>query len=159
MALQSHIRVVSPLAGDAAGAVHRLAFASTDRHHVDEHFGRCTTFAVHAVSVRHREFLEAFRFTQPVSQGHDPHKIAARVTALAGCTAVYAAAIGASAIMQLKESGVQPVRVPEGVAICDLLDAFQHHLRTGRLDLLRVQREPERDAGRFAAMEAEGWQE
>jgi len=159
MALQSHFRVVSPLAKDTADAIHRLAFASTDRQHVDAHFGRCTTFAVHAVDVRRREFLEAFRFTGPEIQGHDPEKIAARVTALAGCTAVYAVAIGASAIMQLKEAGVQPVRVPEGVAIGNLLDAFQHHLRTGRIDRLCVQTAPARDAGRFAAMEAEGWQE
>ncbi|MCW2306904.1 NifB/NifX family molybdenum-iron cluster-binding protein [Rhodobium gokarnense] len=136
----------------------KVAFATTDQIHVDQHFGSAVRFAVYHVTMDEARFAEAIAF-EAASQDGNEDKLAARIAALAGCAAVYCQAVGASAIGQLKTVGVQPLKVAPGTPIKAQLSQLQQELREGpALWIVRALSE-ERDPNRFDDMEAEGWSE
>jgi len=123
----------------------RIAFASSDRAHVDLHFGggeRLVVFDVEPGSadlVGVGEFIKAELKGEnrdkglsraplspdapvAVTIGPDEDKVAAKLEFLQGCAAVYAAQIGASSIKRLMAIGVQPIIVDNGHEIIDLLN-------------------------------------
>jgi nitrogen fixation protein NifX len=123
----------------------RIAFASSDRTHVDLHFGGGERLVVFDVSpgradlVGTGEFIKAELKGQnkdrglsraelnpdapvAVTIGPDEDKVAAKLDFLQGCAAVYAAQIGASSIKRLLGIGVQPIIVDVGHDIHDLLN-------------------------------------
>jgi len=138
----------------------KLAFATTDMKHVDQHFGSARVFAIYAVDIEHAKLFEAVQFDR-VEQDSDEDKLVARIAMLEGCSAVYCQAVGSSAIRQLLAHGVQPVKVITGVVIVDLIESVQDMLRAGTSAWLAraVARRQEPDTSRFDAMEAEGWEE
>lgn len=138
----------------------RVAFASSDRRCVNQHFGAAQAFVIYAVEENRSELLEVAQFHEAPMDGHEG-KLAAKIALLSGCAAVFCQAVGASAIQQLMAVGVQPVKVFEGTRIEDLIGSLQQQLREGPprwlLKAMRSQRPS--DESRFAAMEAEGWEE
>jgi nitrogen fixation protein NifX len=138
----------------------KVAFATTDMKHVDQHFGAAKSFAVYAVNADHASFVEVNEFGRFDMDGNED-KLVNKIQALDGCIAVYSQAVGASAIGQLKAKGIQPVKVDPGAEIADLIRSLQEELREGpSLWLARAiagTRRP--DASRFDAMEADGWEE
>lgn len=137
----------------------RIAFASADRRTVDQHFGAAEAFIVYELSGHDARLVEAVEFHDS-DTGMDGHegKLAAKIAILAGCAAVYCNAVGASAIKQLLAAGVQPMKVPEGTAVDELLcNLSQAMLDEPPAWLSRCLKT--RDAGRFDAMDAEGWSE
>jgi len=88
-------------------------------------------------------------------------KLAAKIDALADCVAVYCQAVGASAIGQLKNHGIQPIKVAPDTLISGLLRELQQELREGPSAWLAraIERRAPRSESRFDAMEAEGWSE
>ena len=84
----------------------KVAFATTDQVHVDQHFGSAVRFAVYHVTMDEARIAEAIAFEAASHDGNED-KLAARIAALGGCAAVYCQAVGASAIAQLKKVGVQ----------------------------------------------------
>jgi len=138
----------------------RLAFASTDRMTVDQHFGASTAFAIYAVDGHSAQLVEVIEFIDSVQDNHHD-KLHTKIAALADCTAVYCLAAGSSAIQRLLAAGVQPIRVESGSPIEQLLAEFQQELHNGPSGwLARVlkAREPA-DSQRFDAMATEGWHE
>ena len=161
MTLQRKLKIVSDdsVADDAAPAI-RVAFASADRRHVDQHFGAAEGFVIYHVDAARYELLEAAQFGRLDMDGNED-KLAAKIEALDGCVAVYCQAVGASAIGQLKTKGIQPIKVTPDTLISGLLRDLQKDLRTGPSPWLAhaiEARQPNR-ASRFDAMEAEGWME
>jgi nitrogen fixation protein NifX len=138
----------------------RVAFASTDLKQVNQHFGAAESFALYAVDRDRAQLIEVVQFGQQVMDGNED-KLAVKIAALEGCVAVYAQAIGASAAGQLKTQGIQPVKVSAGAAVPDLLESLQEQLRLGPGSWLAqaIERQKPADPGRFAEMEAEGWEE
>ncbi len=138
----------------------RVAFASTDMRHVDQHFGAAEAFAIYTVDPGHHAMAEVIQFDRLDMDGNED-KLAAKIEALEGCIAVYCQAIGASAINQLQATGIQPVKVSPGALVCELIQALQGELRTGPSAWLAraIDGQRTRDAGRFDAMAAEGWSE
>jgi nitrogen fixation protein NifX len=138
----------------------RVAFASSDRIRVDQHFGAASAFAIHVIDADASMLVEVAQFMDTAMDGHEG-KLAAKIDLLAGCAAVYCQAVGASAVQQLMAKGIQPVKVEDGTTIDTLIAVLQEELRTGPVGWLAkaLARERSRDAGRFAAMDAEGWQE
>jgi nitrogen fixation protein NifX len=143
----------------------RIAFATSDSRHVDQHFGAARGFAIFEVGPDRATLIESTQFRAvphdgPV--GHDEDRLKDRIALLESCAAVYCQAVGASAVQQLTARGIQPVKVEEGSPIAQLLAALQRDM-TGcpPLWLARaLSRRNERDdSGRFDAMEAEGWDE
>jgi nitrogen fixation protein NifX len=138
----------------------KVAFATTDMKHVDQHFGAARSFAVYAVDAEQARFVEANEFGQLDMDGNED-KLATKIEALDGCIAVYSQAVGASAIGQLKAHGIQPVKVSPGAVISDLIGSLQDELRQGPSRWLAKAIADTRpaDASRFDAMEADGWEE
>ncbi len=138
----------------------RVAFASSDRVFVDQHFGAASAFAIHTVDADSSALVEVAEFIETAMDGHEG-KLAAKIELLAGCAAVYCQAVGASAVQQLLAKGIQPIKVPDGTTIDALIGVLRQELRagpTGWLAKALVRGRP-RDEDRFAAMDEEGWQE
>ncbi len=137
----------------------RLAFASSDRRHVDGHFGTANAFALVAVAATHATLAEVVRLDTAAASGGD--RLSERLTALRGCSAVYFQAAGAAAIRRLRESRIQPCKVAAGSSIRELVAAAQHSIVAADCPwLVRAMAHsgPSRSQ-RFDRMEQEGWTE
>ncbi|MDJ0738514.1 MAG: nitrogen fixation protein NifX [Gammaproteobacteria bacterium] len=138
----------------------KVAFATTDLKHVDQHFGAAKSFAIYAIDREQARFVEANEFGQLDMDGNED-KLGVKIDALNECVAVYSQAVGASAMNQLKANGIQPVKVSPGAEITDLIESLQDELRTGPSRWLAkaMANALPSDPSRFDAMEAEGWEE
>ncbi|HHW76059.1 MAG TPA: nitrogen fixation protein NifX [Xanthomonadaceae bacterium] len=164
MALRRHLRILAGRTNEPPLLpTVKAAFATSDRHRVDQHFGAANALLIYAVTAEQATMAEFAQFGALDRDGHED-KLAAKLALLRGCAVVYCQAVGGSAIQQLLALGVQPIRVDAGTAIAPLLADLQAALRGGDAPawLNRViarQRENDSADARFAAMEAEGWQE
>lgn len=138
----------------------KVAFATSDMKHVDQHFGAAQAFAIYAVDQDQACFVEASEFGHLDMDGNED-KLAAKIAVLEDCAAVYTQAVGASAISQLKAKGIQPVKVAPGAEISDLLASLQDELKQGPSSWLAkaIASTVHVDPSRFDVMEAEGWEE
>jgi nitrogen fixation protein NifX len=138
----------------------RVAFASTDMRHVDQHFGAAEAFAIYTVDPERHAMAELIQFGE-VSMDGNEDKLSAKIAALCGCAAVYCQAVGASAVNQLRAAGIQPIKVSAGTPVAELVAGLQEELRAGPSTWLAraIEGRGSRDGGRFDAMEAEGWSE
>jgi nitrogen fixation protein NifX len=140
-------------------AVIRVAFASTDRSRVNQHFGAAEGFAVYEVTATQATLVGVAEFAEEAMDGNED-KLTAKVDFLAGCAAVYVMAIGASAIKKLMAKGIQPIRVGEVDAIDELLAEISRAMKEGGvawIDRAVAAEGKVRSDDRFAAMAAEGW--
>lgn len=137
----------------------KVAFATTDVKTVNQHFGSAECFALFAVGPREAKLLEVCQFGALAKDG-DEGKLTAKFDALRDCLAVYSAAVGPSAIAQLKTLGVHPMKVEAGVDIGCLIEGLQRDMAEGGVGWLRqAMQQRAKPEDRFALMEAEGWVE
>ncbi len=138
----------------------KVAFASTDMEHIDQHFGAAESFAIFAVTLDDVQLIEATQFGKLEMDGNED-KLDAKIKALNGCVAVYSQAVGASAVAKLKAASIQPIKVSAGADIRELLTALQDELRQGPSAWLAqaIKRMQGPNTKRFDSMEAEGWDE
>ncbi len=134
----------------------KIAFASSDRRAVNQHFGAAEAFAIYEVGEGEARLIEVAEFIETAMDGHEG-KLAAKVELLGDCAAVYCNAVGASAIQQLLAKSIQPMRVDEGTLIDDLLAGLQKSLLNDPPVWLAKHIKKQASAGRFA--EDEVWQE
>lgn len=161
MTLQRHLRIVAdPIEDYLVNPSFKVAFATTDRKRVNQHFGSAQTFAIYSVSREQTTLIEIAEFGDLSQDGHED-KLAAKFDLLQGCAAVYCQAVGGSAIRQLIARGIQPIRVDENTPIEQLLKDFKGELESGSASWITKasRRQDSPNAERFDAMEAEGWQE
>ncbi|HVI49578.1 MAG TPA: NifB/NifX family molybdenum-iron cluster-binding protein [Candidatus Sulfotelmatobacter sp.] len=138
----------------------RVAFATTDRLRVDLHFGASERLVIYDVSPGEAELVGVGNFAKAEMKGEnkdkglsrdgavvmnapvtitDPDlaqpedKVIAKLEFLQGCSAVYAASIGASSIKRLMAIGIQPIIVGNGHEIIDLLNEVSLALTHGGL--------------------------
>ena len=141
-------------------AVIRVAFASTDRHRVNQHFGAAEGFAIYEVSPERATLVGVGEFAEESMDGNE-NKLGAKVDFLDGCAAVYVMAIGASAIKKLLAKGVQPIRVDAVDAVDDLLLEISKAMTEGGvawIDRALAAQAKLKAADRFASMAEEGWE-
>ena len=138
----------------------KVAFATSDMLHVNQHFGSARAFAVYAVDPERAEMLEAAQFGELEHDGNEA-KLSVKLELLAGCAAVYCQAVGASAIKQIVAQGIQPIKVSEGCSIKSLLADLQAEMRSGPSSWLAkaISQQLGPDPKRFDAMADEGWNE
>ncbi|MES9970723.1 MAG: NifB/NifX family molybdenum-iron cluster-binding protein [Candidatus Thiodiazotropha sp.] len=138
----------------------KVAFATSDMKHVDQHFGAAQSFAIYAVDMEQICLVEALEFGKLDMDGNED-KLVVKIDALDGCIAVYSQAVGASAINQLKAKSIQPVKVSPGAPINGLLSSLQDELKQGPGSWLAraIQNASPADPSRFDEMEADGWEE
>lgn len=108
----------------------RVAFATTDSMNVDEHFGRCGTFAVYDLTAEGYELIEIRRFadnrdtaieeTKGAGQLHDD-RVQDKVDRLSDCKIVYMTEIGGPSAARLVRKGMMPVKVKAAVSIEETL--------------------------------------
>ncbi len=144
-------------AGD--GTLLKVAFASSDRELVDQHFGSSRSFVFYGVNPDSARLMSVVEFGELEQDGNED-KLAQKLELLSGCIAVYCRACGASAVRQLLAIGVQPVKVAEPTPIAELIDTLQAELREGPSAwLAKAIRRTQGDMRRFDAMASEGWDE
>ena len=123
-------------------------------------FGSAASFAVYAVEPEASQLLEVAQFGHLAQDGNED-KLVSKIAMLAGCSAVYSQACGASAVRQLIAKGIQPVRVEPDTRITDLIEALQQEMLAGPSAWLAkaIRQQQGVDATRFDSMEDEGWSE
>ena len=134
----------------------KVAFASTDMRHVDQHFGSARAFVMYEVDPFSATMTDTVEFGALAQDGNED-KLDAKIQALADCAAVYVQAIGGSAVSKLARIGVQPMKVQHGAPIAHLVENLQDELREGPSAWIARALSAERDQDRFDDMEAEGW--
>lgn len=138
----------------------KVAFASTDRATVNQHFGAAEGFVIYTLDGERARLVEVTEFAAESMDGNE-NKLPAKVQALAGCAAVYCLAAGASAVRQLLAAGVQPMRLDNEEPIEPILDRLRKAIRDGGIAWVdkAMRRSRRADDGRFDRMADEGWQE
>ncbi|EXJ14812.1 NifB/NifX family molybdenum-iron cluster-binding protein [Imhoffiella purpurea] len=159
--MERRLRILSCCSeANPMGTMVKVAFATSDMKHVDQHFGAAEAFAIYSLDEQDANLVEVVQFGQLDMDGNED-KLSAKIEALDGCIAVYCQAIGASAVNQLRPKGIQPVKVTPCTPVSQAIAALQTEMRDGpSVWLARAieKRNPDR-ASRFEAMEAEGWSE
>ena len=137
----------------------KVAFATTDRLRVNQHFGAAEAFAIYEVTPDKVTLVGIGEFAEEAMDGNED-KLIAKVDFLEGCAAVYVMAIGASAIKKLMAKGIQPIRVNEIDGVDDLLGEISKAMSEGGVAWVdrAVAAQAKKAADRFASMEEEGWQ-
>ncbi|WP_339075258.1 NifB/NifX family molybdenum-iron cluster-binding protein [Teredinibacter turnerae] len=108
----------------------KIAFATDDGEFVNQHFGSSRSFVIYNITPdgSHIESIAEFG---GIEDNQVDDKLIAKLEFLQDCIAVYCRACGASAIRQLLESQVQPLKVVEDTPIKALIKAFQRELQEG----------------------------
>ncbi len=138
----------------------KIAFATQDRQHVDQHFGSAAGVLIYGVSKQTWSLLEAVEY---VSGGDTHDRLPQRILDLHGCVAIYCNACGAAAIRQLLEQQIHPVKVLAGHGIHELLTDIQQQLKgqpmgwLGRAMKLREQQEQVPVNKRLSQLMDEEW--
>jgi nitrogen fixation protein NifX len=141
-------------------AVIKVAFASTDRTRVNQHFGAAEGFVIYEVTPDKATLVGVGEFAEEAMDGNED-KLTAKVDFLAGCAAVYVMAIGASAIKKLMAKGIQPIRTNEIDAVDDLLSEISRAMNDGGvawIDRAIAAQTKAKAEDRFANMAEEGWE-
>lgn len=138
----------------------KIAFASSDMKHVNQHFGSAKSFAIYSINPQQIQFIEAAQFGVLAQDGNED-KLSVKFDLLKDCVAVYCQAVGASAVKQLVARGIQPVKVHEGSPIESLLKDLQQELVSGPSSWLAraIKTQSGGNPERFTEMADEDWQE
>lgn len=139
-------------------AMLKVAFATSDRATVDQHFGASVGFAIHAVDGERSRLVEVAEFPEESMDGNEG-KLGEKIAALAGCAAVYCLAVGGSAVRQLLAAGIQPIRLEAEAGIDDLLGELRKSVREGGVTWIDRALKRDGDTSRFDRMAEEEWQE
>ena len=136
----------------------KVAFATSDRVTVNQHFGASVGFAIHAIDGERTKLVELAEFPEEAMDGNE-NKLADKISALSGCAAVYCLAVGGSAVRQLLAGGIQPMRLDDETSIEALLADLRHAVREGGVAWIDRVLQRDTDTSRFDRMAEEGWQE
>jgi len=105
----------------------KVAFASTDKIHIDEHFGRAEAFYLWEIGPETAEFKGV---VQVKAEGDDEaDRIEARCAELEDCAIVYVAQIGGPAAARLVQKKIHPVKSKECEPIAQVVEKLQEVLK------------------------------
>ncbi|MBD2681449.1 MULTISPECIES: nitrogen fixation protein NifX [Nostoc] len=88
----------------------KIAFTTSDRVHINAHFGWARLIDVYEISDEGYHFVETLNFEGELKEDGNEDKITPKLEALGDCTIVYVTAIGGSAAARLIKKGVTPVK-------------------------------------------------
>lgn len=165
MTIKRHIKLISSESDDDAptGIESRslvVALASSDRTHVDEHFGSASQLVVYRVDQHSSQLIGVSEFSD-VRQDGNENKLTEKFNALEGVHAVFALAVGASAVRQLIALGTQPIKLGDKSEIREVLYYLREEIRNGQTPWINKALEPptESPEERLEALLNESWDE
>lgn len=88
----------------------KIAFATKDSVHINEHFGWAKYIDVYEINQDGYRFLERLEFYGDLENEDHDDKLLPKLKALADCTIVYVAAIGAGAAARIINTGITPIK-------------------------------------------------
>jgi nitrogen fixation protein NifX len=110
------------------GIAMKVAFASTDKIHINEHFGMAPSFVIWEIG---EDDARLMGIAQVAATGDDEDdKIAARLAVLADCAIVYVTQIGGPAAARLVANRIHPLKSKEAETIAEVIEKLQQVLRT-----------------------------
>jgi nitrogen fixation protein NifX len=115
----------------------KVAFASTDKVHVDEHFGHAEEFYIWDIGPDEAAFSGVVQIKAETEVGHSDDKIEARGAALADCALVYVGEIGGPAAARLVAKKIHPIKSKEQEPITVVVEKLQEVLRNNPPPWLR----------------------
>ncbi|WP_075185637.1 NifB/NifX family molybdenum-iron cluster-binding protein [Teredinibacter haidensis] len=125
--MASLTRKLSVITSNDIKPILKIAFATDNNRMVNQHFGSAKTFAIYGVNSEASSLLTIAEFCD-IGVLDMEDKLVHKLELLDDCVAVYCRACGASAVKQLLERNIQPLKVPEDIAIKQLLKAFRQEL-------------------------------
>lgn len=106
----------------------KVAFASTDNVHINEHFGQAEVFYLWEIGPEVAVFCGVVQVKAESEAGHSDDKIEARSSALSDCALVYVAEIGGPAAARLVAKKIHPVKSREQEPITAVIEKLQEVL-------------------------------
>jgi nitrogen fixation protein NifX len=88
----------------------KVAFTTSDRVHINAHFGWAKEIDVYDVSPQGYQFLNTLSFAGELKEDGNEDKLVPKIEALSDCTIVYVSAIGGSAAARLIRKRITPVK-------------------------------------------------
>ena len=108
----------------------KIAFTTSDKVHINAHFGWAKEIEVYEISDEGYSFLETLSFGGDLKEDGNEDKLVPKLKALEDCTIVYVSAIGGSAAARLIKKGVTPVKArSEADEIEDVLNRLVQTLK------------------------------
>jgi nitrogen fixation protein NifX len=109
------------------GIAMRVAFASSDKVNINEHFGMAPNFVIWEIEPDESRLAGV---VQVAATGDDEDdKIAARLAALTDCAIVYVTQIGGPAAARLVANKIHPLKSKEPETIASAVEKLQEVLR------------------------------
>lgn len=105
----------------------KVAFASTDKIHIDEHFGKAKEFYLWEIGAEKAEFTGLLQVDE--GDGDADDRIEARSAALADCAIVYVGQIGGPAAARLVAKKIHPLKSKTAEPICEVVARLQEVLQ------------------------------
>jgi nitrogen fixation protein NifX len=109
------------------GFVMKVAFASSDNHHIDQHFGWAEKFAIWEVQMDQARFSGMVQIEASGDGVED--KIQNRVDALMDCSIVYVNQIGGPAAAKLVAQKIHPLKSKGEETISQVVEKLQQVLQ------------------------------
>lgn len=108
-----------------------VAFASSDGKTADSHFASAPAFEMYKFTGERQGIIHTSLAAEDMDESVD--KVNARINMLKNCAIVYCTQIGGPAAARLVQSGIHPLKVPEGTLIVDELDRLNKLLLSKKL--------------------------
>jgi nitrogen fixation protein NifX len=105
----------------------KVAFASTDKVHIDEHFGKAEEFYIWDIGPEEAAFSGIVQLK--AEEGYIDDKIEARTAVLADCALVYVGEIGGPAAARLVQKKIHPIKSKEHEPITVVVEKLQEVLK------------------------------
>ena len=105
----------------------KVAFASTDKVHVDEHFGKAEEFYIWDIGPEEATFSGVAQLK--AEGGYIDYKIEARTSVLEDCAMVYVGEIGGPAAARLVQKKIHPIKSKEHEPITVVVEKLQEVLK------------------------------
>lgn len=113
----------------------KVAFASTDKVHINGHFGRAEEFCIWNIGLDHAEFSGIVQVN--IEGDDEADRIESRCSGLAGCAMVYVAEIGGPAAARLVAKKIHPIKSKDHAPITETVIKLQDVLRNNPPPWLR----------------------
>lgn len=108
-----------------------VAFACSDGLTIDSHFASAPAFEMYKFTGDKQGIIHTSLAAEDIGESVD--KVDARITMLKECAIVYCTQIGGPAAARLVQSGIHPLKVPEGTLIIDELNKLNKLLLSKKL--------------------------